>query len=83
MALSEMSRCGRVDSGLGGLSTCCCLTRLHPGLSLTCHLLTIIASSIAISGVGVKDVERIRDWLRLGDGVWASGTLLGDEKVKV
>lgn len=53
-------------------------------LSPAYHLQTLVASSIAISGVGAKDGERLRDWVRLGDDVWASGTLFGDKKeVKV
>lgn len=82
MALSETSKCGRVDSVLWRfvfwLLPCC---PALPPPQPESHCFLPIALSIAISGVGVKDGER---WVKLGDDVWVSDTLLGNKKeVKV
>lgn len=34
-------------------------------------ILTLVASSIAVSGLGVEDAERLTDWAWLADEVWA------------
>lgn len=49
-------------------------------LGLAYHLLTLTASSLTVSWVGAEYGERRRDWVRLGEGVWASGTFLGNKR---
>ena len=74
MALSEMSEPGRVDSGPRRL-VCVpagCLTLLPPSPSLTCHPLTPVASSIAISGLG----SRMQKGSQIGPGLLLMSGLL-------